>query len=61
MNNEDFVSKEICQLKHKEVDEMKEELVRLRDCITTKFSRLNYLLFTVLGALVLNLVMMVLK
>ena len=58
---EQFITKTICELKHKEVEDMKEELEKLRECISKKFSTLNALMYSVLTALILNLLMMVLK
>jgi hypothetical protein len=57
----EFVAKEVCEIKHREVEEMKDELSKLRDCITSKFSRLNALMFSVLSALVVNLVIMLVR
>jgi hypothetical protein len=59
--NEGYVTKEVCQIKHKEVDELKEELTKLRECIMSKFTRLNALMFSVLTALVVNLIVMLVK
>lgn len=59
--SKEFVSKEICEIKHREVEEMKDELSKLRDCITIKFSKLNVLMFSVLSALIVNLIIMLVK
>ena len=50
-----FVTEKICELKHKEVEDMKEEITKLRDCIHAKFGKLYILLFGVLTALLVNL------
>ncbi len=58
---DDYVTEKICELKHREVDEMKEEVIRLRDCIQSKFSKLYVILFGVLTALVVNLATQLMK
>lgn len=54
----EFVLKEICEIKHKEIENMQKEIENLRSCITSKFSKLNAIMFTVLGGLIANLILL---
>lgn len=47
---ENFVTKEVCELKHKEVDEVKQDLKAIKNW-----------LYTLMGAAILNLVLMLIR
>jgi hypothetical protein len=52
---------DICDPRHKEVEEMKETLKSLETCMRNKFTRLFYSIFGVTLLLILNLLVLYLK
>lgn len=65
--NDEFVPITICELKHKEVDEMKDSLMklqdtqgRLMDCINGKFTKLWFGIGAILASIITVLLAVVL-
>lgn len=65
MTDEKYISREICELRYKKIEEdvemTQKELEKIRECIAKKFSTLNALMYSVLTALVINLILMLIK
>ncbi len=58
---DEYITKDICQLKHKEVDEVKQDIRDFRGCVDRKFSALNKWIIALLSAALLNAVLILLK